>query len=160
MNRQWTLIFFAKKSTRDCQTRLVTNVMKAISSTQRRILTQFGGAFFGMHLSAILRGEVVSEGWNTHNLEYFQLPHGKTVISRLDGTLDSRGQCSAAVDPSFFAMQVMPDTWKKHIFHTGSSNHCKSITENGLRAGGTSSREGRHACSFSALNPRDETPVI
>ena len=51
----------------------------------------------------------------------------------------------------------MPDTLKKYIFHTGSSNHCESITESGLRAGGTSSRGGRHACSFCTESTRSNS---
>ena len=45
----------------------------------------------------------------------------------------------------------IPVKWKTHVFHTGSSQNCRSVIEHWLRAGGLRSRCGRQAWCFSAL---------
>ena len=118
-----------------------------------------GGALFGMNLSAILRGEVgLKNGIHT----IWSMSHYRTDKPWFQGLTGHWIQGDSALQQWIHRSSLCKwcHTWKKHIFHTGSSNHCKNITENGLRAGGTSSRGCRHACFFSALNPRDQTPVI
>ena len=52
-------------------------------------------------------------------------------------------------------MRVVPENWKRLIFHTGTSKNRRGILENGIWAGGISSRGGRQASFFSALKPQD-----
>ena len=42
------------------------------------------------------------------------------------------------------------------FYHVGTSQHCNSIPQSGLAAGGKDSKEGRQTVFFTAVDPMNE----
>ena len=61
------------------------------------------------------------------------------------------------INPTLISVKEIPLKWKENIFHTGNSSNSRSISENGLWAGGSRLRSKRQACFCSTLLTRQRT---
>ena len=81
------------------------------------------------------------------------LKHARLITVRLFAIVQFKDSVKPSVDPPYFDMRILPDNWKKLIFHFDSSVNYTSIMEKDFWAGGLSSKNNRQYCFFSALNP-------
>ena len=60
------------------------------------------------------------------------------------------------LDPALEDNVLLPMDFTKYVYHVGNGKELRSTEQNGLVPGGFSTKTGRHAVSFTVVNPMDD----